>query len=155
VPMSQLDSHPVLTCAEAKAWEAGLLKDEASEWAAMQRAGAALAMAVEEDFREIGGLPDDARILVLAGKGHNGGDALLAAKGLLAARPAASVETVFAFDAWELRPLARRAWQALLETAEQRVQPFNWSQGMERSYDLCLDGVFGFGFRPPIAEPAA
>jgi hydroxyethylthiazole kinase-like uncharacterized protein yjeF len=153
--MSSLVSHPILSCAEAKAWETGLLKDEAAEWSAMQRAGAAIAAAIENDFKEIGGLPDKARILVLAGKGHNGGDALLAVKSLLAARPAAIVETVFAFDAGELRPLARRAWQALLETAGQRVQPFNLSQGMERSYDLCLDGVFGFGFRPPMEEPVA
>ena len=53
----QLLSHPVLTCAEAKAWEASRLKDEAAEWAAMQRAGAAIAAAIEEDFKEIGGLP--------------------------------------------------------------------------------------------------
>jgi len=153
--MHSIPSHPVLTCAEAKAWEAGLLGDEAAEWTAMQHAGTAIAAAIGEDFKEIGGLPDDARLLVLAGKGHNGGDALLAAKNLLLARPAASVEIVFAFDAEELRPLARRAWQALLETAGPRVRPFNLTQGMERSYDLCLDGVFGFGFRPPLEEPAA
>src|SRR4051812_36859743 len=147
-------SHPILSCADAKAWEAGLLKDETAQWAAMQRAGAAIARAVEEDFREIGGLPANARILVLAGKGHNGGDALLATKCLVALRPAASVETAFAFDAGQLRPLARRAWQGLLETAGAQVQAFDPARGMERSFDLCLDGVFGMQFRPPLEESA-
>ena len=39
-------SHPILSCAEAKAWEAGLLKDETAEWTAMQKAGAAIACAL-------------------------------------------------------------------------------------------------------------
>ena len=42
----------------------------------MQRAGTAIARASLDDFKEIGGLPEGARLLVLAGKGHNGGDAL-------------------------------------------------------------------------------
>ena len=150
-----MPSHPILTCTAARAWEISRLANEEAEWAAMQRAGASLARAIEGDFREIGGLPANAHILVLAGKGHNGGDALLAARSLLAARPAAIVETMFAFDAGELRPLARRAWQALLETAGTRVQPFNPGQGMERSFDLCLDGVFGMQFHLPLEEPAA
>ena len=154
--MSSPASHPILSCAGAKTWEVGLLKDEAAEWAAMQRAGEAIARAIEEDFKEIGGLPDNVRILVLAGKGHNGGDALLAAKSLLAARPAAVVEIGFAFDVGELRPLARRAWQTLLETAGTRVQPLTLRpRHPERSYDLCLDGVFGMQFRLPLEEPAA
>ena len=80
-------SHPILSCAEAKAWEAGLLKGEAAEWAAMQKAGAAIACALLGDLREIGGWTAQPRLLVLAGKGHNGGDALLAAAQLLAAVP--------------------------------------------------------------------
>ena len=114
--MSRVPSHPVLTCAEAKAWESGLLKSEAAEWAAMQRAGEAIGRAVQQDFREIGGLPEDARILVLAGKGHNGGDALLAARTLLLDRPQGRAVVVLCFEAAVLRPLAQRAL-ALLQQA--------------------------------------
>ncbi|MES1195185.1 MAG: NAD(P)H-hydrate epimerase, partial [Opitutus sp.] len=78
--MQHVPSHPVLTCAEARAWEKARLTDEAQEWAATQTAGAKVALSILEDFKEIGGLPAGGRILVLAGKGHNGGDALLAAR---------------------------------------------------------------------------
>ena len=81
--MHSVPSHPVLTCAEAKAWEACILKDESLEWSAMQEAGAKLALSILDDYKEIGGLPIHGRILVLAGKGHNGGDALLAARAII------------------------------------------------------------------------
>ncbi len=151
------DSHPVLTCAEARVWEGWLLRDEAAEWAALQRAGAALARAVTEDFREIGGLPADARLLVLAGKGHNGGDALLAAQSLLAAHPPARADLVLAFGEGPLRPLARRALLALRESAGGQVREPALA-GLQKDlagYDLCLDGVFGFQFRPPLDKATA
>ena len=151
------DSHPILACAAAKAWEAGLLTDEAAEWPAMQRAGAALARAVTEDFREIGGLPAAARLLVLAGKGHNGGDALLAAQALLAAHPAARADVLLAFGEAALRPLARRALLGLRESAGAGVREVTLSGLKEElsDYELCLDGVFGFQFHPPLDEATA
>ena len=89
-------SDPILTGAEAGALEARLLGgDEAREWAAMQRAGRAVARAVLEDFREAGGFPADGRLLVLVGKGHNGGDALLATAAILAEHPQASADVMF------------------------------------------------------------
>ncbi len=151
----ELAAHPVLTCAEARAWEAGLLKSEAAEWAAMQRAGAALAAAIVEDFREIGGLPDDARILVLLGKGHNGGDALLAATALLKHRPRTRVTIHPVFSTGSPRPLTQRAWQEFVLVAGNREEPFDWKSAQANSYDLCLDGVFGMQFHPPLEEPAA
>jgi len=152
--MPSLASHPILSCAEAKAWEAGLLKDEAAEWTAMQRAGAAIAAAIEEDFREIGGLPDDARILVLMGKGHNGGDALLAAQALLTMLPLARADVLFCFGESELRPLAARALAELRGTGLlTRVHTIHMGpESHATSYALCIDGVFGFQFRPPLHE---
>ncbi len=153
--MRPVPSHPVLSCAEAKAWEAGLLEDGAAEWQAMQRAGAAIARALREDFREIGGLPHDARLLVLVGKGHNGGDALLAAQGLLEAKPQAQADVAFAFGEDALKPLARQSWRELARAAPGRVHSFDRAKGMEHSYAACLDGVFGFQFRPPMDEATA
>ena len=63
----------------------------------MQQAGAAIARALLNDFREIGGLADNARLLVLIGKGHNGGDALLAAKSILEQFPQTAADIVFCF----------------------------------------------------------
>lgn len=145
-------SHPVLSCAEAKAWESELLRDEAAEWAAMEHAGQALAEAVLADYREIGGFPGNGRVLVLVGKGHNGGDALLAARALLAAHPGSQATVLFGFGAQALRPLAARALDRLqagttgrvvLAAAEEALAPGN-------AYALCLDGLFGFQFRPPL-----
>ena len=140
-------SVPILTCDAARACEKKLFaNDEAREWPAMQRAGRAIAAAVWRDFQEIGGFPPDGRVVVLAGKGHNGGDALIAARTLLGIFPQARVEIIFAFGERALRPLAQRAWRELAQAGGVRVA----SGG--GSYDLCLDGVFGFQFHPPV-EP--
>jgi hydroxyethylthiazole kinase-like uncharacterized protein yjeF len=152
--MNLIPSHPVLTCAEAKAWEAGLLKDEAAEWPAMQQAGAKVAHSVLEDFKEIGGLPKNARLLVLAGKGHNGGDALLAAKTILEKYPEAMADVLLCFGETVLRPLARRSLDELSSIASLRVKEVSLEQlkAALTNYDLCLDGIFGFQFRPPMDE---
>jgi len=155
--MLPLPSHPILSCAAARAHEAALLRDEAAEWDAMQRAGRAVASALRDDAREIGGFDDDVRLLVLAGKGHNGGDALLAAAMLLADIPGATADVVLAFGAEALRPLARRALDTLRATAGARARELDPS-ALKRefaSYDVCLDGVFGFQFRPPIDDDTA
>jgi len=174
--MNQIPSHPILTCVEAKAWEAGLLKDEAAEWTAMQEAGTKVADSILDDFKEIGGLPSNARLLVLAGKGHNGGDALLAAKAILEKYPQATADVLLCFGETVLRPLARRSLDELRRTADQRVNAVETHPGAARHpslegifadakagsplergaraggvcWDLCLDGIFGFQFRPPM-----
>ena len=140
-------SHPILSCDAARAFEATYFGgDEAKEWIAMQRAGRAVAAAAVRDFLEIGSVPTDAKILVLVGKGHNGGDALIAVQALLTRFPAATAEVQFVFGERALRPLAARAWRELVHAARGRVAvgPTN-----DRFYSLCLDGVFGFQFRPP------
>lgn len=150
-------SVPVLSCAEAAAWEAARLPDASAVWPVMQRAGAALARAVLEDFRELGGLPDRARLLVLAGKGHNGGDALLAARDLLLARPQAHATLLTAFGPDALRPLACRALDSLRALGPDRVRETTLPE-LKRALaaeDVCLDGVFGFQFRPPLDAATA
>lgn len=148
-------SHPVLTCAAARDFETAYFGgDEAREWPAMQAAGRAVARGILRDAREIGGLPARSRLLVLVGKGHNGGDALIAAQELLAALPAATAEVVFCFGTRSLRPLAARAWRELQHAAGARAVAAEKDLPAGASgYDLSLDGVFGFQFRPP-ADPA-
>jgi ADP-dependent NAD(P)H-hydrate dehydratase / NAD(P)H-hydrate epimerase len=147
-----VSSHPVMDCVAAKAWESGILLDEAAAWAAMQQAGTAVATAIEEDFEEIGGLPEAARILVLVGKGHNGGDALLAARALLQHRPRAEAIVVLGFGQKGLRPLAGRALDSLQRDASARIRVGSAAEGLASTqcYDLCLDGLFGFQFRAPM-----
>ncbi len=150
-------SHPVLSCAEAKTWETRLLQGEAAEWAAMQRAGQKVAESILEDFKEVGGLPAKARLLVLTGKGHNGGDALLAARTILAGRPDARAVVVLCFGAADLRPLAGRALDWLKRDAPGRVElvPAASALAADESYALCLDGIFGFQFRAPMDTDTA
>ena len=146
-------SHPILSCDEARNLEGKLLGgDEAREWPAMQHAGRAIADAAQRDFEEIGGFPEDGRILVLAGKGHNGGDALIATQAILEKHPAAHADVIFVFGERALRPLAQRAWRELSQAAGTRVQTTAETRG---AYDLCLDGVFGFQFRPPAESRVA
>ncbi|MBI5768652.1 MAG: NAD(P)H-hydrate dehydratase [Verrucomicrobia bacterium] len=147
-------SHPILDCDEAREFEARLFAgDEAHAWAAMQRAGRAVATAVLRDFEEIGGFPADGRILVLAGKGHNGGDALIAAQTILEEIPGARAEVIFVFGERVLRPLAQRAWRELSGTGLlTRVRTITGRETRATGYDLSLDGIFGFQFRPPV-EP--
>lgn len=154
--MERVPSHPVLTCTEARAWEKARLTDEALEWSAMQTAGTKVALSILDDFKEIGGFPVGGRILVLAGKGHNGGDALLAARQILADRPDASVVVVLGFGPEELRPLAGRALDWLRQQAPERVkiQPLEVALEPGQQYALCLDGIFGFQFRAPM-DPAS
>lgn len=155
--MHPLASPPILSCGAAKAWEAQLLKDEAAEWAAMQRAGRAVAEAVQTDFCEIGGLPANARLLVLVGKGHNGGDAMLATKTMLERHPEATADVVFAFGDAPLRPLAQHCWRELSGIGHPaRVRQVAMDGAvLATSYDLCLDGVFGMQFRLPLDEKVA
>ncbi len=182
-------SHPILSTEQARAFEERLFGgEEAREWPAMQRAGRAIAQAVRRDFEEIGGFPSTGRLLVLAGKGHNGGDALLAAQALLEHFPVAQAEVVFACGERSLRPLARRAWRTLVQSGGPRVRSLrreacgvapahdhgvhahhpggevcgdpvcahgDGDSGAAADYALCLDGVFGFQFRPPVSPEIA
>ena len=146
-------AFPILSCAEAAAFESGhFLGDEEREWAAMNAAASGVAKAVLADFAELGGFPLSARLLVLAGKGHNAGDALLAAVRLRERFPAVSVDVIFAFGECALGPLAVRAWRDLASYARPLAPDSPaWAPG----YDLCLEGVFGFRFRPPLPEATA
>jgi hydroxyethylthiazole kinase-like uncharacterized protein yjeF len=153
--MSFPSADPILSLKAALALEAELLGgDEAAEWAAMERAGIAVAQSILRDFREVGGFPAAGRALVLVGKGHNGGDALIATRHILGRFPRARADVILVFGDRVLRPLALRAWRELSEAARGRVTVAE-SIGAHEAYDLCVDGIFGFQFRPPLPAAAA
>ncbi|MDR1281818.1 MAG: NAD(P)H-hydrate dehydratase [Opitutaceae bacterium] len=159
--MNLIPSHPILSCEATKTFEASFFAgDEGREWSAMQHAGIAVAESVRRDFAETGPFPAAPRLLVLAGKGHNAGDALLAARHLLATSPeGGSAVVLFVFgERSTLRPLAARAWHSLAQTAPDRVRTVRLPDvavATGTGYDLVLDGVFGFQFRPPLPSAAA
>lgn len=155
--LPQPESAPVFSCPEALAWEQACFagpESEAREWRAMRAAGAGVASAVLRDARETGGLRPGARFLVLAGKGHNGGDALIAVRHLLMAVPESMAYVVLVFGERALRPLAARAWRELQEAAMGRLRVVREAGEWPGRVAVSLDGIFGFQFRPPLPEVA-
>jgi len=164
--------RPILTCEEAAHWEEKLLGGNAEKvWDAMSRAGEAVGQAVMRDFNEVRQLPRDPHVLVLVGKGHNGGDALLATLEILRQRPRGTAVVLFPFGETTLRPHAQQALARLLQEKGDRLQLEYLDEriagkpeevqrmlkvlGGVRGYDFCLDGVLGMSFKPPLREPLA
>jgi NAD(P)H-hydrate epimerase len=154
MPGSPIPSHPIVSADEARALEGTLFGgDETKEWKAMQSAGKGVAAAILRDFAETGPLPAKARILVLAGKGNNAADALIAAEEILSRVPEATADVLFAFGPRRLRAPAARAWTNLSHAARGRVRVVE-STAISASYDIAIDGIFGFQFRPPLPHEA-
>lgn len=155
-------AHPVLSCEQGKQHESGVLADEAAEWSAMRQAGAGIARCIMRDFQELRPLPDHLSILALVGKGHNGGDALLACGELLAKFPRARVDLILTASTDDLKPLTARALQGLegrvtqhqLETgsAVQIAELLDEISG-GRGFHVCIDGLLGMNFQPPLRSP--
>lgn len=149
-----IPSHPVLSTDEARALETRLLgDDEQKVWEAMLHAGRSVGKAALRDCGEAGEFPATGRVLVLAGKGNNAGDALIAARELLERFPRASCDVLFAFGPRRLRPLAAKAWRGLSESCRARVRSCG-TDGLSPAYDVCLDGIFGYNYRPPLPPEA-
>jgi len=155
-------AHPVLSCEKAKQYEASVLSDEAAEWAAMQKAGQAIARGVMRDYTELRPMPDHLRILALVGKGNNGGDALIACGELLAHYPRARVDLILTGAIDDFKLLAARAFKGL----EGRVKHHRFeAESAEATHDLldtisagrgfhiCFDGLLGMSFKPPLRSP--
>jgi len=153
MPQSPVPSHPVLSPGEARALEAALFGgDEGREWTAMRLAGRSVATAALLDLEEAGGFPAAGRVLVLAGRGNNAGDALIAAREILERFPRAGGAVLFAFGTRRLGPLAARAWQELCDACQGRVEE---AGALSDAYDICIDGIFGLQYRPPLPPEAA
>ena len=118
-----LVAHPLLTCSEALAFEQSLLGDDAeAKWQAMSEAGVGVADSLLRDMRELRTIPHRPRFLFLVGKGHNGGDALVAAKRLLRSIPTARA-CLWPVQPWDAcKPNVQRARDELLELAAKRVE---------------------------------
>lgn len=155
-------AHPILSCEKARQYESNILTDEEAEWNAMQKAGRGIARGIMRDYRELRPMPDHLRILALVGKGNNGGDALIACGELLAQFPRARVDLILTGSSDDLKPLAARAFRGLegrvgqhafeAETVEQAHAFLNTiSEG--RDFHLCLDGLLGMDFKPPLRSP--
>ena len=50
--------NPVLSCKQAKYFEASILGDQGSEWSAMNRAGQGIARHLVDDYSELRSVPE-------------------------------------------------------------------------------------------------
>ncbi|CAI8346736.1 MAG: Bifunctional NAD(P)H-hydrate repair enzyme Nnr [Opitutia bacterium UBA7350] len=152
---------PVLSLKEARELEKSLLEDANAEWSAMELAGSGIAEGILRDYFELKPLPDAPRVLVLVGKGHNGGDALLAAAEIMLQHPRSNVVCLLSTDPELMKPLARRA----LEAVEGRVSiqklgdesSLEWLEKLDaisggKGFDICLDGLLGMSYKAPLEE---
>ena len=170
-----IPSIPILTGTEARAWESKVLSgDTEREWAAMNHAGQGLGRAILQDFAELQNSIETLHLLVLAGKGHNAGDAFIAAQAIHHIHPATRATVMLTTTVDSLKPLTQRALgglkkslkgqlnlaylqppestsQPTVTTVQQQLSELSGPQG----FDISIDGLLGFSFQPPVREPMA
>ena len=120
----------------------------------MDHAGAAVARFVMREF------PDADRVLVLCGKGNNGGDGLVAAR--ILASEGVGVRVLLLAEPTELQGDAAAALASLVEATSDEIVEAITSPGALRELqdvigeaDLLIDAVVGTGFKPPLHGLAA
>jgi hydroxyethylthiazole kinase-like uncharacterized protein yjeF len=134
-----LESSVVSSAQMREAEEAAFARGVSVE-ALMDEAGAGVARAVQQFF------PRPQTCLVYAGKGHNGGDALVAASNLKQA--GWEVDVRLAFSEEQCSELTRKKLQAFRE----RRSPL--AESPERSSKtIVLDGLLGLGANELLREP--
>ncbi len=96
--------------------------------------------------------PALSNVVILVGKGNNGGDALIAAKHLAASGAYCTACLCLPRD--QTDPLFLEATSAGVELCDLTRKPrLNRLSELTRSADVIVDGVFGFSISRPIAEP--
>lgn len=155
--MSRL--YPIFPVDEAKAYEHDILGDDLTRTAAaMENAGRAIGSAILDDYREIREWPAAPRVLVLAGKGLNAGDAFIACQTLYASLSGLQVTLVASAAEADLNPLAADALRQLQQSMGEAcvsltVEEFR--QAAAFPVDVVIDGLYGLGFRPPLQAEIA
>ncbi|MCH2035846.1 MAG: NAD(P)H-hydrate dehydratase [Puniceicoccaceae bacterium] len=157
---SPSQSFPVLSAQRAKAFEVSAVSSMDEEWFIMQRAGRGIAQQVINDYKELRPPPEYLRILVIAGKGHNGGDAMLACNQLLGDFPRATVTLLTTCISESMKPMAKRAYEDLKgrvseyliseDATIESIAAILDQSAASKGFDICLDGLLGIGFVPPI-----
>ncbi len=104
----------------------------------MEEAGAGIARFVTQFF------PAPGRCIAFTGKGHNGGDALVAARRLKQA--GWSIETRLAFPEDDCAELTQKQFARLRETAES-------PSPVKSKQTIVLDGLLGLGAQSLLREP--
>ncbi len=129
---------PILSSAQMREVEEAAFARGVTAESLMEEAGAGIARFVRRFF------PRPARCIAFAGKGHNGGDALVAARYLKQA--GWSIETRLAFPEDECAELTKKQLARLRETTAPTTSP-------QSKETLLLDGLVGLGAQSLLREP--
>lgn len=112
----------------------------------MENAGAAIAGAVKEKI-------SSGKVIVIAGKGNNGGDAFVAARHL----KDHDIEVILTGRKEEIKTHeASHNWKALESTSiplHQVNDSTKFNRQLIKNADIIIDGIFGTGIRGKIREP--
>ena len=127
---------PIITPAQMRTAEETAFARGITAEKLMEEAGAGIACAIRKFF------PRPGKGIVFAGKGHNAGDALVAARYL--ARAGWQIETRLTVPEPELSPLTSEKLAAL------RAQKGGSGVFIPT---IILDGLLGLGAHPPLREP--
>lgn len=161
--------HPVMTFTHCRRWEQRVLKDDSRCVAeAMEAAGLGIGERIVEDYTMLKVWPKHPVIVVLIGKGHNAGDALVAAEYVYLQHPGAYLKIVAVLGAEDFRDHVKHIYDRFVERENIEVLSLNPHQstneaafkkqfthflGEHLDIDVCIDGVFGLNFQPPLREP--
>lgn len=144
----QMSIGRLLSAAEAVAIDAKLMSEgKFTLDQLMELAGQSVAVATTQ---AMGGHLAPVRMLVVAGPGNNGGDAVVASRWL----------KQFGYTQVDLiypKPSSKPFFQSLVRTAaDSGVRVLDTVPSRDTvlaSYDAILDGLFGFSFKPPVRTP--
>lgn len=150
--MSSIPLHfPLHETASARAYERSRLVDESAIESAVAAAGAAVATALYDDYREVREWPAEPRLLILCGKGLNAADAVVACAGLAERLIGLRVCLVKGCEGEDWHPLLEAAYrrlEALLGDRLEQAKPGNALP--EGPLDVVIDGLYGLNFRAPV-----
>jgi hydroxyethylthiazole kinase-like uncharacterized protein yjeF len=139
---------PIVSSAQMRAAEEAAFARAIEVEALMDQAGSGVARAVRQFF------PHPGTCIVYVGKGHNGGDALVAAEFLKRVGWEIDIRVVFPEN--ECSELTRKKLQALHDaesgTGLSAESPRKLS-GLSRSRTIILDGLLGLGAKHLLREP--
>lgn len=128
---------PILSSAQMRASEEAALARGVSVETLMDQAGAGVARAVHQFF------PSPGKCIVYAGKGHNGGDALVAAT--LLKKAGWKLDIQLPFEEENCSELTRKKLQSFRDEPEQAADT--------SPNKIVLDGLLGTGAKSFLREP--
>src|SRR5688572_15153365 len=139
-----MSSTALVTAAEMRALEARAVELGTTEDKLMEQSGAGLAEVVRQFW------PRPGYAMVFAGKGHNGGDALVLARHLVNDGWEVEARPLWPEDTW--RPLTLEKWQAVRDHG---IAVASYAIGMmpSRRPLLLVDGLLGTGAGGQLKEP--